>query len=251
MLDFQFTADPTAVEHEGRLYVYATNDHQQFEEVGRDGKNTYERIKSLVMMSTDDMVNWTYHGNIDVGNVAPWIMASWAPSIVKRKEEDGKTHFYLYFSNSGFGTGVLTATSTVGPWTSPLDKSLVDANTSGLGKCKVPFDPGAVIDPDGTGWLTIGAGNSCIMRLGADMISIDSELKELKAPHHFEANELNYINGTYVYTYNTDWKDRGDWNVGEEVPSICSMSYMTSKTPLDPDSWKYHHHYLKNPGLST
>ncbi|NBJ08998.1 family 43 glycosylhydrolase [Duncaniella freteri] len=248
LLDFQFTADPTAVEHEGRLYVYATNDHQQFEEVGRDGKNTYERIKSLVMMSTDDMVNWTYHGNIDVGNVAPWIMASWAPSIVKRKEEDGKTHFYLYFSNSGFGTGVLTATSPVGPWTSPLDKSLVDANTSGLGKCKVPFDPGAVIDPDGTGWLTIGAGNSCIMRLGADMISIDSELKELKAPHHFEANELNYINGTYVYTYNTDWKDRGDWNVGEEVPSICSMSYMTSKTPLDPDSWKYHHHYLKNPG---
>ncbi len=248
LLDFQFTADPTAVEHDGRLYVYATNDHQQYEGVGRDGKNTYERIKSLVMMSTDDMVNWTYHGLIDVGSIAPWIMASWAPSIVKRQEDDGKTHFYLYFSNSGFGTGVLTATSPVGPWTSPLEKSLVDANTPGLGNCKVPFDPGAVIDSDGIGWLTIGAGNSCIMRLGADMTSIDSEIKEIKAPHHFEANELNYINGTYVYTYNTDWKDRGDWPAGREVPSICSMSYMTSKTPLDTDSWEYHHHYLANPG---
>lgn len=247
LIDFNFTADPTAVEHEGRLYVYATNDHQQFEGVGPDGKNTYERIKSLVMLSTDDMVNWTYHGLINVGEIAPWIMASWAPSIVKRQEADGKTHFYLYFSNSGFGTGVLTATSPVGPWTSPLNKSLVDANTPGLGKCKVPFDPGAVIDSNGVGWLTIGAGNSCIMRLGYDMTSIDSEMKELKAPHHFEANELNFINDTYVYTYNNDWQDRSDWTEGE-TPSICSMSYMTSKTPLDPDSWKYHHHYLRNPG---
>ena len=86
LLDFLFTADPTAVEHDGRLYVYATNDHQQYEGVGRDGKNTYEKIKTLAMMSTDDMVNWTYHGLINVGEIAPWIMASWAPSIIKRQE---------------------------------------------------------------------------------------------------------------------------------------------------------------------
>lgn len=48
-------------------------------------------------MSTDDMVNWTYHGLIKTDSIAPWIVASWAPSIVKRKEKDGKTHFYLYF----------------------------------------------------------------------------------------------------------------------------------------------------------
>lgn len=29
LLDFTFTADPTAVEYDGRLYVYATNDQQQ------------------------------------------------------------------------------------------------------------------------------------------------------------------------------------------------------------------------------
>ena len=248
LLDFMFTADPTAVEYEGRLYVYATNDNQQYEAVGRDGRNTYERIKSLVMMSTDDMVNWTYHGIIDVNSIAPWIMASWAPSIVKRKESDGKTHFYLYFSNSGFGTGVLTATSPVGPWISPLNKSLIDANTPGLGDCKVPFDPGTVIDDNGTGWLAVGAGSSCIMRLGKDMISIDSEIVKMNAPHHFEANEMNYINGTYVYTYNTDWQDYSDWNYTAEKPTKCSMFYMTSKTPLDKTSWKYHNNYLKNPG---
>ena len=61
LLDFMFTADPTAVEYKGRIYVYATNDQQQYETIGGYGKNSYEYIKSLVMMSTDDMTNWTYH----------------------------------------------------------------------------------------------------------------------------------------------------------------------------------------------
>lgn len=248
LLDFHFTADPTVVEHEGRLYVYATNDHQQYDSVGGEGKNSYEKIKSLVMMSTDDMANWTFHGTIDVESLAPWIIASWAPSIVSRREEDGKTHFYLYFSNSGYGTGVLTSTSPVGPWSSPLGKSLVDADSEGLGDCKVPFDPGAVIDADGKGWLTVGAGKSRIMRLGKDMISIDSEKVPLPAPHHFEANELNFIGDTYVYTYNTDWQPHDDWPYEGEIPSICSMCYMTSRTPLDSASWQYHRPYLKNSG---
>lgn len=248
LIDFRFTADPTAIEHEGRLYVYATNDHQQYEAVGRDGRNTYEHINSLVMMSTEDMVNWTYHGLIDTKSIAPWIVASWAPSVVKRKESDGKTHFYLYFSNSGVGTGVLTSTSPVGPWTSPLNKSLVDAQTPGIGDCNVPFDPGAVIDPKGQGWLAVGAARARIMKLGKDMISIEGEPVKLNAPHHFEANELNYINDTYVYTYNIDWQNCDDWPLPTEKPTICCMSYMTSKTPLITDSWKYQHNYLKNPG---
>ena len=50
LLDFMFTADPTAVEYNGRVYVYATNDHQQYEKVGKDGKNNYGYIRTLVMM---------------------------------------------------------------------------------------------------------------------------------------------------------------------------------------------------------
>src|ERR1039457_2599658 len=72
LLDFIFTADPTAVEYDGRIYVYATNDHQQYEHVGKDGKNTYEHIRTLVMMSSDDMVNWTYHGLINTAELSPW-----------------------------------------------------------------------------------------------------------------------------------------------------------------------------------
>ena len=79
-----FCADPTCVEYNGRLYVYGTNDHQQYQE---DTENDYDQIRSLVVFSTDDMVNWIYHGRIEVGEIAPWIANSWAPSITSRVEE--------------------------------------------------------------------------------------------------------------------------------------------------------------------
>ncbi|MDR0300799.1 MAG: family 43 glycosylhydrolase [Treponema sp.] len=254
-----YCADPTAIEYEGRLYVYGTNDHQQYL-YDEKGENKYNRIKSLVMISTDDMVNWTYHGIIDVEKLAPWISASWAPSIVSRVESDGKTHFYLYYSNSGWGVGVITATSPTGPWTSPLKQSLIDGNHPAVNRKWTPFDPGVVIDDDGVGWLAFGAGEpgtkympggSHIVKLGPDMISLASEVTKIPAPYHFEANELNFINGTYVYTYNTSWEKRDDWasgGIGGPAPTSCCMSYMTTKTPLDPASWVYRGNYFKNPG---
>ena len=254
-----FCADPTAVEYEGRLYVYGTNDHQQYETVGDDGKNTYESIKSFVIFSTDDMVNWTYHGKIDTEAVAPWIISSWAPSITSRVEEDGLTHFYLYFSNNGCGVGVITATSPTGPWSDPLGEPLVSQSTEGLENCPNPFDPGVCIDENGVGWLSFGGGKapdgtnympgvSRIVQLGEDMTSFASDFAEIKAPYFFEASELNYINDTYVYTYNNSWDMRMEWDYDTKKPSQCSMSYMTTKTPLDTDSWEYKGDYFPNPG---
>ncbi|MBQ4362516.1 MAG: family 43 glycosylhydrolase, partial [Oscillospiraceae bacterium] len=257
-----FCADPTAVEYNGRLYVYGTNDHQQCREKGEDKDNTYEKIKSLVVFSTDDMVNWVYHGEINVGEIAPWIMNSWAPTITSRVEEDGLTHFYLYFSNNGTGTGVITSTDPLGPWEDPLGKALVQYDTEGLTDCPNPFDPGVVIDDNGVGWLSFGAGkakdgtdympgSARIVKLGKDMISFDSDFTEIPAPYLFEASELNYINGTYVYTYNCDWSDHTEkWDYDCPAPSMCSMVYMTTKTPLDPESWEMKGECFQNPGLS-
>jgi hypothetical protein len=160
--------------------------------------------------------------------------------------------------------GVLTATSPTGPWASPLSRSLIDGNTKEIGEHCTPFDPGVVIDDDGVGWLAFGGshsfddpdkdympGGARIVKLGSDMISLASEIVEIPAPYHFEANELNFINGTYVYTYNNSWITRARWDLPDiPAPTACSMSYMTTKTPLDPDSWIYQGHYFVNPGYS-
>ncbi len=247
LVDFIFCADPTAITYGDRLYVYGTNDHQQYE---LSSENTYEKIKSLVMLSTDDLVNWTYHGTIPTADIAPWIVASWAPSVVCRRMEDGSERFYLYFSNSGWGVGVLQSTSPVGPWTSPLSTSLIDGNNETVKGSGNIFDPGAVIDDGGNGWLAFGNTQGWLARLNPDMISFADPPVKLLSPYHFEANELNYIGGTYVYTYNNNWSDHTPWTLGGTVPGQCSMVYMKSTSPLAVDSWTYGGMYFKNPGYN-
>ncbi len=257
-----YCADPTAVEYNGRLYVYGTNDQQQYLSTNHNEGNSYEFIRSLVVFSTDDMVNWTYHGEIPVGEIAPWIYQSWAPSIVSRVEDDGKTHFYLYFSNGGAGVGVITSTDPVTGWTDPLGEPLIYQNMPGLENCPAPFDPGVCIDENGVGWLSFGGGAPGdtpkvhsnvpkVVKLGEDMLSFDSEFVSIDAPYFFEASELNYFNGTYYYTYCTGWQSRELWKdetmyEGIEAPDICSMAYMTSKTPLAAESWEYQDDYFLN-----
>ncbi|MCQ2591836.1 MAG: glycoside hydrolase family 43 protein [Treponema sp.] len=266
-----FCADPCGFEYNGRLYVYGTNDQQQYREEfkteGIFGKNTYEKIFSLVCFSTDDLINWTFHGELNLKEIAPWILNSWSPAVIFRQEDDGLTHFYLYFSNTGCGVGVITATSPLGPWSDPLGRPLINFDMKELKGCPNPFDPGVCLDKDGRGWLAFGAGiapdhdeenpgTARIVRLGEDLVSLDSEVLKIPAPYFFEASELNYINQTFVYSYNNNWIDRKNWNNllvrkadnSVEPPSACSMSYMISKNPLDEDSWIYKNHYFKNPG---
>ena len=275
-----FCADPTALEYNGRLYVYGTNDHQEFIKNGKKGNNSYSAIKSLVVFSTADMVNWTFHGTIDAQKLCstwtgnPWykgFMNSWAPSVTWRTNPDtGKDEFFLYFANTSHGVGVLTADSPVGPWKSPLKESLINKDTPGALQQSANFDPGVVIDENGTGWLTFGGldpdkggsnfqpNNTRIIKLKPSMTAIDGEATLIPAPYHFEANELNVIGGKYVFTYCSNWsRDNAEWNayksehnISAGIPGLGTMCYMVSDNPTDPDSWVYKDVYGPHPGTS-
>ena len=222
-----FCADPTALEYNGRLYVYGTNDHQQFIKNNKKNGTGYGDIKSLVVLSTDDMVNWTFHGTIDVAKLcSSWgwgFNASWAPSVTWRVKEDGTEEFFLYFANSGGSVGVLKASSPIGPWTSPRSGAMITGNTSGVSPCTWCFDPGVVIDENGTGWIAFGGGdpnnkgttlqpnNACIAKLKPSMTAIDGKAVKIPAPYPFEASELNIMDGKFVYTYCSSWCRCSAW----------------------------------------
>lgn len=261
-----FCADPTALEYDGRLYVYGTNDHQQYISNQKTGGNGYGGIKSLVVFSTDDLANWTFHGTIDVGKVCgSWCGQSWAPSAVWRLNSAGKPEFFIYFANGGGSVGVIRGTSPVGPFKSPLGNALIRHGMPGVDPCNWVFDPGVVIDENGTGWIAFGGGdpqstgsdmwpgNSRIAKLKPSMTALDGSAVNLPAPYLFEASELNMMNGRYVYTYNTSWSGRSEWNSWSKrgnnpAPSSCSMCYMVTDNPLDPDSWEYRGEYVPNEG---
>jgi arabinoxylan arabinofuranohydrolase len=231
-----FTADPTALEFEGRLYVYGTHDNVEFDFSGQPVANAYNTA-SLSSFSSADLVNWTDHGVIDVPAAATWASRSWAPAVAS-KVIDGVTKFFLYFANGADGIGVLTADSPVGPWTDPIGGRLISRDTPNTAAADVPwlFDPSVLVDDDGTGYLYYGGGPtpadaataanprfSRVVRLGADMASLDGEPQTLDAPYIFEDNEINKIDGTYYYSYCTNYGD---------PDGSARIAYMTSSSPL-------------------
>ena len=274
---FVFCADPTALEYNGRLYVYGTNDHQEFIANGKKGDNTYGNIKSIVVFSTADMVNWTFHGTIDTKKIcngwvtSPWYQGygvSWAPSVTWRTNPDtGEDEFFLYFCNSSHGVGVLKANSPIGPFKSPLNKLMIHYDSPGAFPTgsSANFDPGVVVDENGVGWISFGGlndngkilpDNARIAKLKPSMTEIDGKAVRIPAPYHFEANELNFIGGKYVYTYCSHWsRNDADWNayksehnISVSAPGGGTMCYMVSDNPLDPNSWVFKGAY--GPGVA-
>ena len=257
LISTRYSADPTSVEYEGRVYVFSTNDDQQYLETPLE-VNSFRAINTLNVFSSADLVNWIDHGYIDVKAVSPRITTSWAPSVVKRVEEDGLTHFYLFYAEDGCKSGVLTATNPLGPWTDPLGESAVSPTDPAVeGYLVNCFDPGAYCDEDGTIYVSCGGGATSDvpgMPKGSGIVQLDDNLRivghphVLSAPYFFEASELNKINNKYIYTYNGDWSSKEYAFEGYSKAPTCAMEYMVSDNPMGP--YTYAGWYLRNPGES-
>lgn len=256
----KYGADPAVLEYNDTLYVYSTNDMQQLEFSKGKIDNAYNKITSLNVFCTKDMVNWTDCGEISVAGrnnttgAARWASNSWAPAIAYKKI-DGKDKFFLYFADSANGIGVLTADSPVGPFTDPLGEALISRKTPTCEKINWLFDPAVIVDEKGNGYLYFGGGhdpdkyehpkNARCVALADDMIHIVGEPQMIDAPFLFEDSGINKIGDTWYYTYCTNWADRKDTKDPDKMP-IAVIGYMTSKNPLGP--FEYRGYTLENPG---
>lgn len=250
----RFGADPGVMEYNGRIYVYSTNDVIEYDSNGNVTENTYALINKINCISSDDMVNWTDHGAIEVAGqsgAAKWATCSWAPCAA-HKTINGKEKFFLYFCNGGNGVSVLTADSPEGPWSDPLGKALITRSTPNCSDVVWLFDPAVFVDDDGTGYLCFGGGvpdgkqanpqTSRIVKLGADMISLDGVPQTIDAPYIFEDSGINKIGNKYYYTYCSNWTTSGN----PYGMTSGAIEYMVSDNPMGP--YTYGGELFKNQG---
>lgn len=255
----RFGADPFAMVYGGIVYVYTTGDILEKDSDGNILKNSYGKINYLNLISSDDLVNWTDHGTVDIGGyhgASMWANNSWAPAATY-KNIDGQDKFFLYFANSANGIGVLTSDHPTGPFKDPLQKALVTRQTPNSSSAEIPwlFDPAVLVDDDGKAYLYYGGGvpsgkdempNSArVVELGEDMISLAGTPQLIEAPYFFEDAYVNKIGDTYYYSYCTNWASRANAK-GEHKPEAANIVYMTSKSPMGP--WEFQGSILQNPG---
>ena len=256
-------ADPYALVYDGRVYIYMTGD--VIETLGsKQLANSYQKINTINVISSDDLVNWTDHGSIRAAGytgAAKWGGNSWAPAAAC-KEIDGKMQFFLYFANSGNGIGVLRADNPWGPFEDPIGKALINRDTPNCANVTWLFDPAVLVDEDGSAYLYVGGGvpggnqptadqiehpgTARMVKLGDDMISLDGDPIALDPPFLFEDSGINRIGDTYYYSYCSNFNVDGHANAGNYKLHNGQICYMTSDSPYGP--FTYQGAILKNPG---
>lgn len=238
----RFGADPCAMVYDDEVFIYMTNDHQEYE-VNPSKENSYANINTINCISSKDLVNWTDHGVMKVAKrgsgPASWASCSWAPTACHKKV-NGKEKFFLYFANNGSGIGVVTSDCPWGPWTDPIGKELISRSTPTCNTVTWLFDPAVLVDDDGTTYLYFGGGvpsgkeanpgTARVAKLNGDCISVNGTPATINPPYLFEDAGINKVGNKYIYSYCTNWNTGGN----PYGFSNAEIGYMTSSNPMGP-----------------
>ncbi|QKW17251.1 carbohydrate-binding protein [Verrucosispora sp. SN26_14.1] len=256
LIGHKFGADGYGFVHDGRVYMYMTNDTQGYAPNPTTGVSpgiNYGDINQITVISTTDMVNWTDHGEIQVAGpngVAPFTNNSWAPGMAK-KIVDGQEKFFLYYANGGGSSNVITGASPVGPWTSERTSTLIDGRTPGAEAVAWKFDPAPFVDDDGEAYLYFGGGpaatsmpaaerfnnpkNLRSIKLGDDMVSTEGTAAVVDAPVAFEAAQVFKRDGKYYLSYSSHFGGNdfgGNQTPLPGYPGGGQIGYMISDDPM-------------------
>ncbi|MCR5458281.1 MAG: family 43 glycosylhydrolase [Acetatifactor sp.] len=257
IIEQHYGADPFALVYDDTVYFYMTADAYEYDAAGEIKENTYGKIRSLYVVSTKDMINFTDHGEITIageGGATKWAHNSWAPAAAW-KEINGRPKFFLYFADNGGGIGVVTSDSPVGPFVDELGHGLIRRDMENCGNVEWLFDPAVFVDDDGKAYIYFGGGvpqgkaahpmTARCAQLGDDMMSLVDVPKVIDAPYLFEDSGIHKYGDTYYYTYCSNFSvdKAGTDEYGMENGEICVME---SKNPLGPFTFK--ERILRNPG---
>ncbi|GHT02793.1 hypothetical protein AGMMS50276_32830 [Synergistales bacterium] len=190
------------------------------------------------VFSSDDMINWTDHGEILRASQVPWgkplkdnAKFMWAPDCVFK---NGTYYFYFpHPSEDPWGKNwkIGVATST---------KPASDFKVIGyIPNIEPLIDPCVFVDDDGQAYFYHGGGGTCKAgKLKDNMMEIDGEMKVMEGLEDFhEATWIHKRNGIYYLSYSDNHE-----NGKEGVKGNNRMRYATSNKPLGP--WKYQGIYM-------
>lgn len=200
----QFSADPSAREFMGKIYVFPSHDIPVPEK--KNLRKDWFCMEDYHVFSSENLVDWIDHGVILTQYQVPWVdtttYSMWAPDCI---EKNGK--YYLYFpaikksidsiGRKLFSIGVAIADKPEGPY-NPQPEPI---------KGVTGIDPNVFIDKDGQAYLYWSMGEIFVAKLKENMVELDSPpqvienlpkkgLKE--GPWVFERNGIYYLTFPHV-----------------------------------------------------
>lgn len=200
----RFTADPAALVHDGRLYLYVGHDEARGDEMFT--------MREWLAYSTDDMRNWTFHGPIMKATDFKWASKdAWASQVIHK---NGKFWFYTAVehdkSHPGKSIGVAVSDRPTGPFVDARGSALVTNQMTPQGPHSWDdIDPTVFTEEDGTSWLIWGNANCYIAKLKPNMIELDGPISQIDVPRFEEGPWVHKKGDLYYLTYSSIDKSKG------------------------------------------
>jgi beta-xylosidase len=220
----RFAADPSPhffrTPAGGAFHVYATDD------ASNSGK--YWDSTSWRLYTSPDLKTWTDAGvPLDV-TVFKWARPdakAWAPEAAFRH---GK--YFFYAPVGGDKIGVAVSERPDGGFVDARSDALVDkARDANAGD--EPIDPAVFVDKDGQAYLYFGTRVPKVVKLQADMKTLDGEIRNVEITglpdpkkKYGEAPFLHERGGTYYFTFSSGWPGQ--------------ILYATGASPLGPFQYR-------------
>lgn len=224
----RFSADPAALVHDGKAYLYVGHDSAGV------NSNFYDLPEWNIYSSTD-METWTLEGAVP-RTIFEWGSgnSAWASQAI---EKDGKFYWYTTVFNPaqgerGYSIGVAVSDDPVKGWKDAIGKPLVSNsmtdNPPGMGA--EPWDnidPTVFIDDDGQAYMYWGNTHLYYAKLKDNMVELDGEI------HQVQINDMqgSFTEAPFLHKYNDKYYLSFAMNWPEDI------GYAVSDSPAGP--WTY------------
>ncbi|HYF70638.1 MAG TPA: glycoside hydrolase family 43 protein [Ohtaekwangia sp.] len=192
----KFTSDPTAVVYEDSVYLYTGHDEAPV------GTEDYV-MHDWLCFSSKDLLNWKEYPSPLKAIDFEWSSGgAYATKIIERNDR-----FYWYVSVNhkaahGTAIGVAVSDKPTDGFKDPINKALITKDMlPSTDNMKANLDPSVLIDDNGEAYIFWGNQKCFYAKLGDDLISIASEIKEVALPDFEEGTHLHKRNDWYYLSY--------------------------------------------------
>jgi beta-xylosidase len=214
-----FTADPSALVHQGKVYLYTGHDEAWV------GRKRFE-MRDWRCFSSSDMIHWKAEGSPINIKTFPWAKSdAWASQAIER---DGKFYWYAPVNHKtihGFSIGVAVSDSPTGPFKDALGHALITNDMTKQTKISWDdIDPTIFIDDDGQAYLYWGNTVCHYVKLKKNMIEMDGPIVAVDGLKQFTEAPWICKHGSWYYLF-----------YAQKYPE--AIGYAMSKSAAGP--WQY------------
>lgn len=213
LVTYKYTADPAALVHNDKVYIYAGVDecpppHQHYV------------LNNWSVFSSSDMKTWTEHATPLSAKDFSWAKGeAWASQVIER---NGKFYWYVTVEHAtirGKSIGVAVADSPLGPFKDARGSALItnDMTTEYTRIGWDDIDPTVFIDDDGQAYLFWGNTQCYYARLKENMTELDGPIMPVMLPRFTEAPWIHKRGEWYYLSYASEFPEKICYAMGKSI----------------------------------